>query len=215
MEIQKIFSEIDTDERLYSVLLSDDELALFSEIQKEFNSKAAKERNNKWRHSQVQSASEIEKSATNRAFLQETKEAPISFMRQTKKLKPWQSADPLVRENLRLIKKGKVADNYLQKDINIGGVVNPERIREASGKYGNSKHKAYWGPMNEFHAGLISSEERARDRAVLQRRESLEEGVNKIKELNKKYETFDKIRENKKLPNKIKRGLKRIISKIK
>lgn len=36
MEIQKIFSEINTDEKLYSVLLSEDELALFSEIQKEF-----------------------------------------------------------------------------------------------------------------------------------------------------------------------------------
>ena len=36
MEIQKIFSEIDTDERIYSVLMSEDELALFSEIQKEF-----------------------------------------------------------------------------------------------------------------------------------------------------------------------------------
>lgn len=35
MEIQKIFSEIDTDERIYSVLLSEGELALFSEIQKE------------------------------------------------------------------------------------------------------------------------------------------------------------------------------------
>ena len=40
MEIQKIFSEVDTDEKLYSVLLSEEELALFSEIQKEFNSKA-------------------------------------------------------------------------------------------------------------------------------------------------------------------------------
>ena len=36
MEIQKIFSEIDTNEKLYSVLMSEEELALFSEIQKEF-----------------------------------------------------------------------------------------------------------------------------------------------------------------------------------
>lgn len=35
MEIQKIYSEIDTDEKIYSVLMSEDELALFSEIQKE------------------------------------------------------------------------------------------------------------------------------------------------------------------------------------
>ena len=32
MEIQKIFSEIDTDERLYSVLMSEEEVALFSEM---------------------------------------------------------------------------------------------------------------------------------------------------------------------------------------
>ena len=32
MEIQKIFSEVDTDERLYSVLLTEDEVALFSEV---------------------------------------------------------------------------------------------------------------------------------------------------------------------------------------
>lgn len=37
MEIQKIFSEIDTDEKLYSVLLSEEELALFSEIQREYS----------------------------------------------------------------------------------------------------------------------------------------------------------------------------------
>ena len=48
MEIQKIFSEIDTDERIYSVLLNEDELALFSEIQKEFNSKDQKARRAKW-----------------------------------------------------------------------------------------------------------------------------------------------------------------------
>ena len=36
MEIQRIYSEIDTDEKLYSVLMNEEELALFSEIQKEF-----------------------------------------------------------------------------------------------------------------------------------------------------------------------------------
>ena len=44
MEIQKIYSEIDTEEKLFSVLLSEEELALFSEIQKEFNNKAQKAR---------------------------------------------------------------------------------------------------------------------------------------------------------------------------
>lgn len=36
MEIQKIFSEIDTDEKLYFVLMNKEELALYSEYQKEF-----------------------------------------------------------------------------------------------------------------------------------------------------------------------------------
>ena len=48
MEIQKIFSEDNGEERLYSVLLDDTEIELFSEFQKEFNSKAAKKRNNKY-----------------------------------------------------------------------------------------------------------------------------------------------------------------------
>lgn len=39
MEIQRIYSEIDTDERLYSVLLTEEEVMLFSEIQKEFGLK--------------------------------------------------------------------------------------------------------------------------------------------------------------------------------
>ena len=39
MEIQKIFSEVDTNEKLYSVLMSEEELALFSAIQKEFGLK--------------------------------------------------------------------------------------------------------------------------------------------------------------------------------
>ena len=42
MEIQKIFSELGGEERLYSVLLDETEVALFSEFQKEFNSKAQK-----------------------------------------------------------------------------------------------------------------------------------------------------------------------------
>lgn len=48
MEIQKIFTDTEGYERLYSVLLSEEELSLFSEIQKEFNSKAAKLLNSKY-----------------------------------------------------------------------------------------------------------------------------------------------------------------------
>ena len=36
MEIVKVFSEVDTEEKLYSVLMDEDEILLFSELQKEF-----------------------------------------------------------------------------------------------------------------------------------------------------------------------------------
>ena len=42
MEIQKIFSEIDTDEKLYSVLMTEEELALFSEAIEDENNTATK-----------------------------------------------------------------------------------------------------------------------------------------------------------------------------
>ena len=38
MEVMKIFSDIEGDERLYSVLMDEEEMYLFSEIQKEFTS---------------------------------------------------------------------------------------------------------------------------------------------------------------------------------
>ena len=43
MEIQKIFSNTeDENEKLYSVIMDEEELALYSEFQKEFNSKSQK-----------------------------------------------------------------------------------------------------------------------------------------------------------------------------
>ena len=48
MEITKIFSKNQGNERLYTVLMNGDELRLYGEFQKEFNSKAAKERNRKF-----------------------------------------------------------------------------------------------------------------------------------------------------------------------
>ena len=48
MEIQKIFSELGGEEKLYSVSLDETEMILFSEFQKEFNSKAQKALRKKW-----------------------------------------------------------------------------------------------------------------------------------------------------------------------
>lgn len=42
MEIMKIFSDTEGNEKLYSVLMTEDEISLYSEFQKEFNSKAQK-----------------------------------------------------------------------------------------------------------------------------------------------------------------------------
>ena len=44
MEIQKIFSDEYDEERLYSVLMNEEELALFSELQKEFALKFIKKK---------------------------------------------------------------------------------------------------------------------------------------------------------------------------
>ena len=44
----KVFSSYNEDERLYSVLLNEDEMYLFSEFQKEFNSKAQKALRKAW-----------------------------------------------------------------------------------------------------------------------------------------------------------------------
>ena len=44
MEIQKIFSDTKGSERLYSVLMTEDEISLYSQFQKEFNSKAKHKR---------------------------------------------------------------------------------------------------------------------------------------------------------------------------
>ena len=55
MEITKIFSNVeDPEENLYSVLMSEEELFLFSEIQKEFSSKAQKELRRKWELEQAE-----------------------------------------------------------------------------------------------------------------------------------------------------------------
>ena len=48
MEITKIFSELGGEEKLYSISLDETEMILFSEFQKEFNSKAQKALRKKW-----------------------------------------------------------------------------------------------------------------------------------------------------------------------
>lgn len=47
MLVEKIFSEINGEEKLYSVKMNEDEMSLFSEFQKEFNSKSQKARRRK------------------------------------------------------------------------------------------------------------------------------------------------------------------------
>lgn len=57
MEIQKVFSNIeDPEETLYSVLMNEEELSLFSELQKEFNSKSMKALRNVWESAAGQKA---------------------------------------------------------------------------------------------------------------------------------------------------------------
>lgn len=52
MEITKIFSELGGEEKLYSISLDETEMTLFSEFQKEFNSKSQKALKRKWEASE-------------------------------------------------------------------------------------------------------------------------------------------------------------------
>lgn len=107
MKIQKIFSEVNTDEKLYSVLMSEEELSLFSEIQKEFNSKASKERNNRWRYFETHSGSNISKSYNDAGFLRN-----------------------IVQTGEHPTERIKIAEDYLQRDEKLKKEIMP-RLNKA------------------------------------------------------------------------------------
>ena len=112
MEIQKIFSEDNGEERLYSVLLDDTELELFSEFQKEFNSKAAKKLNNKYFESLGTEDTRGKK--TGRISYKDNFGGTVSF-----KVGP--SSQELNKENGRWIRGNKIHGQFISsydKSIN-------------------------------------------------------------------------------------------------
>ncbi len=103
MEIQKVFSDMYNEERIYSVLMNEDELALFSEIQKEFNSKAAKERNNKYFESL--GTDDVRGGKTGRVSYKNAKTGGFDF-----KLGP--SSQEINRENAEIIRSRKINGKF-------------------------------------------------------------------------------------------------------
>lgn len=103
MEIQKIFSEDNGEERLYSVLLDDTEIELFSEFQKEFNSKAAKKRNNKY--FEALGTEDTRGKKTGRVSYNDNFGGTVNF-----KVGP--SSQELNRENGQLIRQRKINGQF-------------------------------------------------------------------------------------------------------
>lgn len=111
MEIQKIFSEIDTEEKLYSVLMSEEELVLFSEIQKEFGD--IKKANKALKKA-------LEMKAGKEAFMKHAREYHWDQQGIENGLKNQRDIIRRGRESLSNVvkKKGNIKDNYKTLDIN-------------------------------------------------------------------------------------------------
>ena len=115
MEIQKIFSELGGEEKLYSISLDETEMILFSEFQKEFNSKAQKALRHKV---EMQQGKEIIERNSN-GFVPEDKRFYKKVARDSNK------AD-IIRERLELDPAGKqlTKSEILHSSINSKGMGN-------------------------------------------------------------------------------------------
>ena len=106
MEIQKIFSNVeDPEENLYSVLMSEEELSLFSEIQKEFSSKAQKARRRKYDYQQ----------GLNHGYLSSSKEDVLNAQSQAKIIGEKKTNELLDYST----KNTKTNKNFFSKDTTI------------------------------------------------------------------------------------------------
>ena len=110
MEIQKIFSNVeDPEENLYSVLISEEELSLFSEFQKEFNSKAQKALRKAW---DVKNANKVKE-----AF----KDVPQHFEKY--KVSIGRANNPFKSLGGRNVSVGSAGGNTLNSRINTKGLI--------------------------------------------------------------------------------------------
>lgn len=117
MEIQKIFSELGGEEKLYSVSLDETEMILFSEFQKEFNSKDQKALRHKV---EIQQGKEIIERNSN-GFVPEDKRFYKKVARDSNKA-------GVIRERLELDPAGK----QLTKSEILHSSINTKRMRNGS-----------------------------------------------------------------------------------
>lgn len=115
MEIQKIFSELGGEEKLYSISLDETEMILFSEFQKEFNSKTQKALRHKV---EMQQGKEIIERNSN-GFVPEDKRFYKKVARDSNKA-------GIIRERLELDPAGKqlTKSEILHSSINSKGMRN-------------------------------------------------------------------------------------------
>ena len=117
MEIQKIFSEIDTDEKLYSVLLSEDELTLFSEISAELEQREF----GKVKQANKALKKALEMKSGKEAFMKHAEKHNWDQQSIEKGLKNQRDIIRRGRESLSNVvkeKKKTIKDNYKTLDIN-------------------------------------------------------------------------------------------------
>lgn len=240
MEIQKIYSDVNTDEKLYSVLMNEDELTLFSEIQKEFNSKAAKERNYRWLHrtsrgrmnedrfrGEIELVREdssikrdlkkaqqeqIEKMTNSALNKKRIKERYDGLMSASKKAREFDKVNKFVEDKwsndkiLDRVKKAETGYDNRKKNFDHAknGKAFNRRIDRTFEQDIMQAKSGFGGP------GQVAAAREIRDNIDFMKGE-----MDKIKKSNELENKLAQIRENRKLTNKIKRGFKGIISKIK
>ena len=167
MEIQKIFSNIeDPEENLYSVLLDDTEIELFSEFQKEFNSKAAKKRNNKY--FEALGTEDTRGKKTGRLSYKDNFGGTVSF-----KLGP--SSQELNRENGQWIRNNKIHGQF-----NSSYRKSAKERNSAFNEYLKKPGSDSWDKFNEASEKTDKHFDAIRNNTVSSRVKAVKEAGNKM-----------------------------------
>lgn len=166
MEIQKIFSEDNGEERLYSVLLDDTEMELFSEFQKEFNSKAAKKRNNKY--FEALGTEDTRGKKTGRISYKDNFGGTVSF-----KLGP--SSQELNRENGQWIRGNKIHGQF-----NSSYRKSAKERNSAFNEYLKKPGSDSWDKFNEASEKTDKHFDAIRNNTVSSRVKAVKEAGNKM-----------------------------------
>ena len=167
MEITKIFSNVeDPEETLYSVLMSEDEVALFSEFQKEFNSKAAKKRNNKY--FEALGTEDTRGKKTGKVSYKDNFGGTVSF-----KLGP--SSQELNRENGQWIRNNKIHGQF-----NSSYRKSAKESNSAFNEYLKKPGSDSWDKFNEASEKTDKHFDAIRNNTVSSRVKAVKEAGNKM-----------------------------------